>query len=257
MRKRLVTAALAVSLVAGTALCVRAGDTFVYSPAAVQETLFQNRTQSGKAFGFGAPLAEKGPLSHVFQNEWANYSYRVPEGWDLNYGKPRYQRVFYTELDALGDLGIVTDLAASSGDTASEKPDPEGEETDALVFMTFFLSKGEGAPGREIDAFAKKAFATATGNPDLGPYLSADTVEAGGFSFVHYGMDYGETVQRLYRDTLGKDGKEHPAFEETHRYRMDLYFREIDDKMMGISTLASGKYYEQGGTLLAGLSRLR
>lgn len=203
--------------------------------------------RSSSAFSFGDAASP-----NTFENQWAGYAYVVPGNCDMEAGWDVYQDIFYEQKDAVYDLGIATDMAVTSRDTSEEKPDPELDNADCYVVMTFFLSTKENAPGQNLDAFAKKALRTATGSERLPEYADVGKASFGGYEWLHYKADYGEIMQRIYHETFGADGKEHPAYEEQYHYRMDLYFRRIDDKIMGISTLASGKYYGQSDKMLTG-----
>lgn len=250
MRKSMIAALLAGFLAQFAAFPVCAGELFIYNPLTVQAELAERGREAQQAFSFGAALPGR------FENRWAGYAYAVPETCEIDAAWTFYQDIFYEQQDAVYDQGSATDMAVWSRDTSAEKPDPELDNADSYVVMSFFLSTKEGAPGQDVDAFAKKALRTATGMERLPDYAEVDEAVFGGYEWLHYQADYGEIMQRIYHDMFGADQKDHPAYEERYHYRMDLYFRQIDDKIMGVSTLASGKYYGQSEAMLAGFSKL-
>ena len=97
----------------------------------------------------------------------------------------------------------------------------------------------------------------ASGSSRIPAYAEKDSVNIGGVSFLHYRMDYGDIMQQIYREEFGNDGKEHPAYEETYRYALDLYLRQVDDKLVTFYAMTSGKYYGKTAELLAPLRMLR
>lgn len=259
MKNYILRTAAVLSLAMGLAIPAYAGDTFVYSPeiqAQVTENardfLAANWRQTDGAFRFGEPA---GP--GIFRNDWAGYSYTVPDICSYDYGKEAYDRVFYSESDAVYDMGTATDLIVVSQDTTEEAPDPEVREDDVFLFKVLFSDMGEQGPARDPEEFARRLMQQASGSSRIPAYAEKDSVNISGVSFLHYRMDYGDIMQQIYREEFGNDGKEHPAYEETYRYALDLYLRQVDDKLVTFYAMTSGKYYGKTAELLAPLRMLR
>lgn len=221
---------------------------FTYSAEAAQQYIDSHATASDREFSFGEALSPT-----TFANQWANYLVNVPENCTTEYAKPLYDEIFYSQQDAVYDLGAATDLIVVSADTTDEKPDPEEHGDSAYLLMTFFSSMREGERGSNVDTLARSLMGAAAFNTKLSDYAEIDIRTVGGYEYLHYRMDYGKVMQQLYRELYGEKHAEHPAYEEVYYYQLDLYFRRIDDKLMTIYTLAAGEYYGQSDAILSGL----
>ena len=193
MKNYILRTAAVLSLAMGLAIPAYAGDTFVYTPenqAQVTETardfLAANWRQTDGAFRFGEPA---GP--GIFRNDWAGYSYTVPDICSYDYGKEAYDRVFYSESDAVYDMGTATDLIVVSQDTTEEAPDPEVREDDVFLFKVLFSDMGEQGPARDPEEFARRLMQQASGSSriPLADFSSQESLRissdssSGGLSF--------------------------------------------------------------------------
>lgn len=236
------------SLVIGLAWPAYAGDSFVYSPETVQAELSGKARHTDAPFGFGEMLPWE-----IFANSWAGYSYTAPYDCELEYAKNAYDAVFYSPEDAVRDMSAAMDFVAAAKNTSAEAPDPELDEGNALVLKSWYVGMTEGKAGTSVDAYARGLIGSAALDRRLSDYITVDWADVGGISWLHYGFDYEDAIQAFYRAQFAGDGKNHPAYEETYHYRLDLYFRQIDDKIQVLYVLASGSYYGQSDRILRGL----
>ena len=180
-------------------------------------------------------------MPQVFQNSFAGFSISIPEGYEVQLGRD----VLYDLDTAFMTYGYAPDLLLSSAwFYTSEVPDPEAEEDDTSVLMSFFLPKlkADGSP-MDLNAYMLGVIGRLIPKKELLSYTETGMKGLGGKEYLLYRLDYTSALQQYYHKVYAGES-EHPAFEESFPFEIELYCRELPDQYYLILYVKNGERFE-------------
>ncbi len=209
----------------------------------------ENVIEAGNG-GFSMPGMEQfsgssqlGSISapQVFDNSYAAFSISIPEGYEAELGAD----VLYDLDSAFTTYGYAPDLVLSSSwFFTSAVPDPEAEDNDTSVLMSFFMPKTgtDGSP-MDLNAYMLGVIGRLTPVKELTAYVQKGMKQLGRNEYLMYRLDYTEALQQYYHSIYAGES-EHPAFEESFPFAVELYCRELSDKYYMILYVKNGERFE-------------